>query len=184
MSWAATRKTTRAEDRAYSLMGLFGIHMPMLYGEGDNAFRRLQEEIIRTTPDDSIFAWRAAERSIFSYSGLLAQWPNDFKRSQFIEQGRGKFAASNLGIRLETSLQPVLYSGFDETNDHSIFALALNAKENGKPISLLLLRLKLQHYARVATDIFGRWRDGSMDTQPETLYVEHTPQIPEPFQSR
>ena len=41
MSWAANRKMTRAEDRAYSLMGLFGIHMPMLYGEDGNAFRRL-----------------------------------------------------------------------------------------------------------------------------------------------
>ncbi|KIN92723.1 hypothetical protein M404DRAFT_1009409, partial [Pisolithus tinctorius Marx 270] len=34
MSWAADRKTTRVEDRAYSLMGLFGVNMPMLYGEG------------------------------------------------------------------------------------------------------------------------------------------------------
>ncbi|KAI6116665.1 heterokaryon incompatibility protein-domain-containing protein [Pisolithus croceorrhizus] len=33
MSWAADRKTTRVEDRAYSLMGLFGVNMPMLYGE-------------------------------------------------------------------------------------------------------------------------------------------------------
>ncbi|OAG14921.1 HET-domain-containing protein [Alternaria alternata] len=43
------------------LMGLFGIHMPMLYGEGDNAFRQLQEEIMRRTPDDSIFAWKAPD---------------------------------------------------------------------------------------------------------------------------
>jgi len=32
-SWAAARITTRIEDRAYSLMGLFGVNMPMLYGE-------------------------------------------------------------------------------------------------------------------------------------------------------
>ncbi|TKA73441.1 hypothetical protein B0A55_06084 [Friedmanniomyces simplex] len=57
MSWAATRTTTRPEDRTYSLLGLFGISMPLLYGEGHRAFRRLQEEIIRTSDDQSIFAW-------------------------------------------------------------------------------------------------------------------------------
>jgi hypothetical protein len=38
-------------------MGLFDVNMPMLYGEGHKAFRRLQEEIIRTSDDHSIFAW-------------------------------------------------------------------------------------------------------------------------------
>ncbi|KAI6105261.1 heterokaryon incompatibility protein-domain-containing protein, partial [Pisolithus croceorrhizus] len=57
MSWAAERKTTRVEDRAYSLMGLFGVNMPMLYGEGKKAFQRLQLEIIREFTDQSIFAW-------------------------------------------------------------------------------------------------------------------------------
>ncbi|EIW51960.1 HET-domain-containing protein, partial [Trametes versicolor FP-101664 SS1] len=57
MSWAAERETTRVEDRAYSLLGIFGLHMSPIYGEGENAFLRLQEEIIRTIPDQSIFAW-------------------------------------------------------------------------------------------------------------------------------
>ncbi|OJT04022.1 Vegetative incompatibility protein HET-E-1 [Trametes pubescens] len=57
MSWAARRETTRVEDRAYSLLGIFGLHMLLIYGEGENAFLRLQEEIIRTIPDQSIFAW-------------------------------------------------------------------------------------------------------------------------------
>ncbi|KAI6094795.1 heterokaryon incompatibility protein-domain-containing protein, partial [Pisolithus croceorrhizus] len=57
MSWAAERKTTRVEDRAYSLIGLFGVNMPMLYGEGRKAFRRLQLEIIRESSDHSTFAW-------------------------------------------------------------------------------------------------------------------------------
>ncbi|KIK19968.1 hypothetical protein PISMIDRAFT_106587, partial [Pisolithus microcarpus 441] len=57
MSWAAERKTTRVEDHAYSLMGLFGVYMPMLYGEGKMAFQRLQLEIIRRSSDQSIFAW-------------------------------------------------------------------------------------------------------------------------------
>ena len=57
LSWAAERQTTRVEDRAYSLLGIFDINMPTLYGEGWRALRRLQEEIMRRTPDQSLFAW-------------------------------------------------------------------------------------------------------------------------------
>jgi hypothetical protein len=58
MSWASRRKTTRIEDMAYSLLGLFRINMPLLYGEGARAFGRLQEEIIKRSTDKSILAWR------------------------------------------------------------------------------------------------------------------------------
>ena len=56
MSWAASRKTKRVEDRAYSLMGLFDINMPMIYGERKKAFLRLQQQIIQRSKDESIFA--------------------------------------------------------------------------------------------------------------------------------
>jgi hypothetical protein len=56
MSWASQRETTRIEDLADCLMGLFGINMPTLYGEGNNAFLRLQLEILSSTDDESIFA--------------------------------------------------------------------------------------------------------------------------------
>jgi hypothetical protein len=59
MSWASRRETTGVEDRAYSLLGLFGVNMPMLYGEGRNSFRRLQEEIIKYSTDETIFLWRS-----------------------------------------------------------------------------------------------------------------------------
>jgi hypothetical protein len=46
LSWAAKRETTRKEDKAYSLLGIFDVYMPLIYGEGrDSAFRRLREEI-------------------------------------------------------------------------------------------------------------------------------------------
>ena len=57
MSWASRRKTTRIEDEAYCLLGLFDVYMPLLYGEGRNAFVRLQKEIIQRSSDQSIFAW-------------------------------------------------------------------------------------------------------------------------------
>ncbi|KAH7922675.1 HET-domain-containing protein [Leucogyrophana mollusca] len=74
MSWAAQRRTTRVEDRAYSLMGIFGIHMPLLYGEGENAFIRLQHEIMRTSNDQSIFAW-GYYHSIFHHQQRHPNYP-------------------------------------------------------------------------------------------------------------
>jgi hypothetical protein len=44
--WAERRQTTREEDWAYCLLGIFGVFMPLLYGEGKtNAVRRLRKEI-------------------------------------------------------------------------------------------------------------------------------------------
>lgn len=60
MSWAACRHASRVEDESYSLLGLFGTSLPMLYGEGSRAFIRLQEEIIRNSADQSILAWQHA----------------------------------------------------------------------------------------------------------------------------
>ncbi|KAF5491531.1 Vegetative incompatibility protein HET-E-1 [Colletotrichum siamense] len=57
MCWASRRETTRAEDVAYCLLGIFGVNMPLIYGEGHNAYRRLQEYIIQKVDDHSIFAW-------------------------------------------------------------------------------------------------------------------------------
>lgn len=80
MSWAAQRKTTRPEDIAYSLLGFFDVNMPLLYGEGGvKAFMRLQLEIIKKSPDESIFAWRDSPGSISS--SLLALSPTAFSLS-------------------------------------------------------------------------------------------------------
>ncbi|TLS27165.1 hypothetical protein PpBr36_04773 [Pyricularia pennisetigena] len=73
MSWAAGRSTTRAEDAAYCLLGLFGVNMPLMYGEGmRSAFRRLQGEILRAHPlDHTLFAW--GERIVSERVDRLAQ---------------------------------------------------------------------------------------------------------------
>lgn len=61
MSWGSMRATTREEDEAYSLLGIFHVSMQPLYGEGRRqAFQRLQDEVLRCYPDLSIFAWGTA----------------------------------------------------------------------------------------------------------------------------
>jgi len=62
MYWASKRETTRKEDEAYCLLGLFGVNMPLLYGEGSKAFFRLQQEIIKTADDQSILAWYVSDQ--------------------------------------------------------------------------------------------------------------------------
>ena len=76
MSWAAQRTTTRPEDEAYSLMGLFGVNLPPLYGEGrQKSFRRLQLEIMHTSTDHTLFAWH----SNISTGDMLAPTVQHFK---------------------------------------------------------------------------------------------------------
>jgi hypothetical protein len=83
MSWASMRTTTREEDLAYSLLGIFDINMPLLYGEGPKAFIRLQEEIIRTWTqvDHSILTWDGESEGLLALSP--AQFPVHFPMSKF-----------------------------------------------------------------------------------------------------
>ncbi|EHK99742.1 putative Vegetative incompatibility protein HET-E-1 [Glarea lozoyensis 74030] len=108
-SWAARRKTTREEDKSYSLMGLLSINMPILYGEGQRAFMRFQEEVLRTSADESIFAWAPEWYQQYAITSLLApsiahfdtcgniitkKLPTEFNR-------REPYAMTNKGLRME-----------------------------------------------------------------------------------
>lgn len=78
MCWAARRVTSRVEDRAYSLLGIFGVNMPMLYGEGEKAFIRLQEELVKSSTDHSILAWEWAAVRTIQDDLLFASSPDQF----------------------------------------------------------------------------------------------------------
>ena len=81
MSWISRRQTRRVEDMAYCLLGIFNVHMSLLYGEGRRAFLRLELKILKKSDDESIFAWTSASE----HSGLLALWPDAFAASANIE---------------------------------------------------------------------------------------------------
>lgn len=78
MSWAARRATTRLEDEAYCLLGLFGVNMPLLYGEGRRAFRRLQEEILKESEDYTLLAFDNHHPTPHDGWIDLASRPSDF----------------------------------------------------------------------------------------------------------
>lgn len=107
MSWASTRQTTRVEDIAYCLMGIFDVNMPLLYGEGEKAFFRLQQQIIEQYDDHSIFAWPLAGTK---QAGMLAQSPAAFAgcghvRSLPSYSGRPSFRMTNRGLSLKLPLR-------------------------------------------------------------------------------
>lgn len=78
MSWASTRQTTREEDIAYCLLGLFGVNMPLLYGEGPKAFIRLQEQILKQEEDYTVFTWTLQHDCGDALTGFLASTPREF----------------------------------------------------------------------------------------------------------
>ncbi|KAI6028796.1 hypothetical protein F5J12DRAFT_715069, partial [Pisolithus orientalis] len=58
LQWVSLRRTTRPEDIAYSLFGIFNLHLPILYGESaENALGRLLAKIISQSGDISVLDW-------------------------------------------------------------------------------------------------------------------------------
>ncbi|MCJ1390640.1 hypothetical protein MMC18_003501 [Xylographa bjoerkii] len=130
MSWASRRITKRVEDRAYSLLGLFDVNMPMLYGEGKKAlrrgqesvtararkrygegkkaFRRLQEEIITQSEDHTLFAWYGIR---IEQPGMLTLEPDNFALCQNItnvaeRERRYPYSVTSRGLSITLSLKP------------------------------------------------------------------------------
>jgi hypothetical protein len=103
------------EDRAYSLLGIFGVNMPLLYGEGEKAFIRLQEEIMKSSDDQSLFAWgygKPRNDMRGREGGLFATSPDDFSNADNIVAGKTEhhYAMTNKGLlvnlKLMDHLQP------------------------------------------------------------------------------
>jgi hypothetical protein len=121
MYWAANRETTRPEDIAYCLMGIFNVNMPLLYGEGNKAFIRLQEEIIKDSEDQSLFAWQyprdsteQREKDDLENEGILAHHPIVFKNSFDIVPHRTNHApyrTTNRGLKIQMPITDGTRSG-------------------------------------------------------------------------
>jgi len=164
MSWAALRETTREEDKAYCLMGLFSVNMPMLYGEGDRAFIRLQEEIMKHSDDQSLFAWTECEQaksdrpdgSSEERQGLLATHPAAFATTQSIIpyddiKDQAPFVMTNRGLSIDLHLIRI---------EDNIYAAALNCHQtfqHNRYLAVYLEKLDTgpNQYARVRCHKLG-----------------------------
>ncbi|KAK0624309.1 heterokaryon incompatibility protein-domain-containing protein [Immersiella caudata] len=121
MAWASRRSTSRIEDMAYCLMGIFDVNMPLLYGEGPKAFRRLQEEVLRKTNDLSLLAWEAADPTLEEMRGAWAKSPREFEwlaserlKISVTSQYNTDLQISSKGLRISTQLCGIYDSFLDD----------------------------------------------------------------------
>jgi hypothetical protein len=181
MSWAAERQSTRLEDVAYSLLGIFDIHMPLLYGEGAKAFLRLQEELLKTTDDYSLFAWCADSTSSneSTYRGLLARTPSEFRDCRSTERenviSTFPIGSTPIGLRVQLEFLP------DPQDNSRILALirSCNAMNQRLAIHLKCLDGSMQ-YARVNAGslvTIDDWPTGQL----KTIYIRQRLSIPPDF---
>ncbi|KAK1752271.1 heterokaryon incompatibility protein-domain-containing protein [Echria macrotheca] len=192
MSWAACRQTTRSEDIAYCLMGIFQVNMPLLY-EGDRAFLRLQEEIIKSSTDFSLFAWTQQPDDRRKFRGIFSCHPREFRRLRNCSRARTMFShldadelvITNKGLRLDTSSlysrSSSLYSGgivdapftdalpaFD-----TLIELALGCKSRESDVidAIILKGLADGLYVRTFPSTLFSIHSHSRRLQRRTLYI-------------
>lgn len=167
MRWAASRNATRPEDIAYSLLGIFDINIPLLYGEGTKAFQRLQEAIMSVSNDLSLFVWQGP---CCPRSGMLAASPAAFCdfRCPALRSSRG-YTFNNAGLYIDLRLEPMLLT----RNLERVYAAYLRdpyAKwTDGVRIRLFLMKDQLlDQYRRVSVD--GKtWDRGKPSDVPSRI---------------
>ena len=144
MSWVSRRQTSRVEDIAYCLLGIFDVNMPLLYGEGRKAFLRLELEIVKKSDDESIFAWTST--SAQGSSGLLALWPDAFADSADISACLPRFYFNNQGAIVERQPYSMTNRGLELTVPIDSFPpLLLNCWKAG-PKGRLAITVMLEDF--------------------------------------
>ncbi|KAK0638509.1 heterokaryon incompatibility protein-domain-containing protein [Cercophora newfieldiana] len=197
MSWVSTRKTTRIEDIAYCLLGIFDINLPLIYGEGRKAFQRLQEAIMLKTHDQSLFAWgqlvdQPSERITADQAfglvpiewkppstrqpllGLLADGPELFRSSSEIEPFH------EFSHELRRARPPVLVSGgvllgLVTTKDKSWSAIHLDHPRLSAPVPTRLAILLCSSKGssdRFLCIVLRKWGEGYAGRTPELLEID------------
>ena len=195
MSWLAGRKTSRGEDIAYCMMGLFDVNMPLLYGEGaTKAFVRLQLEIVRKSDDESVFAWVHTSTASSQVGqdllpGLIALSPDDFAESGGIyldfrrRQQRRPYAMTNKGLSFEYPVVPLdsKASEFGKIRKR-MRVLELNCYKHDLPVCIRLGYFGVGAWHRVDAHIWLQERadfstslsfhETTRELITETMYIE------------
>ncbi|KAG0700561.1 heterokaryon incompatibility protein-domain-containing protein [Suillus ampliporus] len=145
MTWATGRKTTRIEDIAYSLIGVFDISMTIAYGEGDRAFKRFMAELIQNCKEWQILVW----------AGGLPGCPTDpgcyyatdeaalemIKNLQISWWGEGcgdcDFSITKRGVQVRLLMVP---ASIDQSLEESTFLCGPAGQLEASPLDKLVVR--------------------------------------------
>lgn len=174
LSWTAKHETSRLEDTAYCLLGLFGVKMPLLYGEGQSAFRRLQMELVSSTNDESLFAWHIPGYDEYGKleltKGLLAtrRWswgsilqPNRHEFSPIEEISRPRYSITNQGLEL---IVP------EELARESTFLLPLNCRHYERETLKGVYAIHLQKQGSIWLRVLSGRRGKVFSTSTDDVY--------------
>ena len=186
MSWVSRRQTSRDEDMAYCLLGLFDVNMSLLYGEGaKRAFYRLQLEIMKYMDDESLFAWTSNQ----SGSGMLATSPSFFAQSGNISRGwtitRRPYSMTNKGLEFPVPKHHITPEG----TGGSVLVI-LDCYRDGKeniPLALHLERTGGLGAYRVfcknidAVDLFPYFENWKLETLYDALQDTRSVYVFDPY---
>jgi Heterokaryon incompatibility protein (HET) len=202
LSWASRRNTTRPEDQTYCLLGLMGVNMPPIYGEGaQNAFIRLQECIMKDSDDETLFAWSlpppgpATKHRLSMFATSVTQFQDSGDFIPFVQWGKSSsYEITNKGLRLKTLVRPynpntgtkspkTLSSA---TGPLSIALLNCRRSKDNRFLGIVVERIHRlgDQFARSSFDIVSvKARDASKMI-PGIIYVRKTILLPAPNQVR
>ncbi|KAK4623648.1 hypothetical protein CLAFUW4_06286 [Fulvia fulva] len=125
--------------------------MPLLYGEGRHAWQRLQQELIKTSNDETLFAWREGIPGVEKHSCILSSHPRDFALSSatmiypIVE--RLPYGITNQGLEIKLKAASALESQVGLPYPGKLLIISLNCciRSMGNTLKLCLLVLSQRH---------------------------------------
>ncbi|KAG8828915.1 hypothetical protein FRC17_007346, partial [Serendipita sp. 399] len=144
MGWASSRKTTRIEDMAYCLIGIFDVDLSIAYGERERAFYRLQVEILQNCADMGLFDWLGPGSA---YNSMLAISPACFEFHQsvhldgWLQDNDATCTYTNLGIRVPQALFKLNEEDIKRLHLHKDAVAFAFLGDSSNPTEILILIL-------------------------------------------
>jgi hypothetical protein len=182
MSWASKRVTKRPEDIAYCLLGVFGVHLSMIYGEGaESAFGRLQQTIMTEVRDDSILAWGLNMTELAPEdlgpvlsAGALASSPSDFANCRRI-RSRQRYTGPMHTLEISGGCLSVQIPLHQEKNGEAFGVLNCgpdDADDEVVVIPLHAVSSKSSEYVRPKYHRVHLRNKKYLDGSPKLIYVQ------------
>jgi hypothetical protein len=149
MNWVSKRSTTRIEDMAYCLIGIFRVNLSISYGEKEGAFYRLQAEIQQTGNDKSLFCWKGIASP---YNSMFAASPECFSGVDMEDMQLSDYDPASVPVNLTLRMSLVLYQKSEfplkqakRLPEATAFAILGRSPRPGEYLILILEQVEEDH---------------------------------------